>query len=781
MESVESTMEELVNIGLSEQKAKETLKNKSLVEQLKSLIVEAKKYGPLDKASGNLLYHIGTRLKKQISQHTPTLVKYVVERKIASEVQLNAAMEYFLHKPQNDVDLKSFEEASGVGVTVTSEDIERAVSAVIQDVKDQLIEKRYHFNTGLLLGAVRKSLKWADMKEVKAEIDMQVLDLLGPKTEADLKKPAKVKNKSEDKKTEAPKSKVEDITSEGIVGPDGELKSFIELAGAALKFHKPGENYKTEGYVITDKTMDLMKDHLKQYGSQVRTRFPPEPNGILHIGHAKAINFNFGYAKAHDGITFLRYDDTNPEKEEEKFFIGIQEMVEWLGYQPYKITHSSDYFQELYELAVEMIRRGHAYVCHQKVNEIKGHNPPPSPWRERPIKQSLMLFEDMKKGKISEGEATLRMKTTLEDGKQDPVAYRIKFTAHHRSGDAWCIYPTYDYTHCLCDAIEHITHSLCTKEFQARRSSYYWLCNILDVYCPVQWEYGRLNLNYTVVSKRKIGKLITEGIVRDWDDPRLYTLTALRRRGIPPEAINVFCGKVGVTMSQTVLEPSMLDACVRDVLNVSAPRAMAVLDPLKVTITNFPNDHCGYVKVPNFPADESKGVHEVPFQKTLFIERTDFREKAEKGYKRLTPGQTVGLRHAGYVISVDSVVKDSSGMPIELKVTCEKTEQADKPKAFIHWVSAPVLCEVRLYERLFKHRNPEDPSEVPGGFVSDCSRDSLTVIPEAYTDISVKDAKTYDRFQFERNGFFSVDPDSTAEKLVFNRTVTLKEDPGKGM
>lgn len=284
--------------------------------------------------------------------------------------------------------------------------------------------------------------------------------------------------------------------------------------------------------------------------SQVRTRFPPEPNGILHIGHAKAININFGYAKAHNGITFLRYDDTNPEKEEEKFFTGILDMVTWLGYKPYQITHSSDNFQQLYEWAVLLIQKNLAYVCHQKLDEIRGFNPPPSPYRDRPVAESLALFEDMKNGKFEEGEATLRMKTTLEEGKQDPVAYRIKYVAHHRTGDTWCIYPTYDYTHCLCDSIEDITHSLCTKEFQSRRSSYYWLCNALDIYCPVQWEYGRLNVSYTVVSKRKIAKLIETGVVSDWDDPRLFTLTALRRRGFPAEAINNFCARMGVTGAQ---------------------------------------------------------------------------------------------------------------------------------------------------------------------------------------------------------------------------------------
>ncbi|OCT85866.1 glutamine--tRNA ligase [Xenopus laevis] len=760
-------------IGLSEQKARETLKNESLSLVLREAIVQAQKTlgSSVDKVTGTLLYNVATRLKD--TKRLGFLVEYIASKKISTDLQLNAALDYVKAHPLDPIDTVHFEKECGVGVTVTPEQIEEAVEAVIQKFKAQLLAERYRFNMGLLMGDARNQLKWADGKIIKNEVDMQVLHLLGPKTEADLEKKPKVTKP----KAAEPEKKVDAIVN-------GEMKlesvSLMEqLRGEALKFHKPGENYKTEGYVVTPKTMELLKKHLEITGGQVRTRFPPEPNGILHIGHAKAINFNFGYAKANDGICFLRYDDTNPEKEEEKYFTAIKDMVEWLGYKPYAVTHASDNFDQLYQWAVELIRRGHAYVCHQKVEEIKGHNPPPSPWRDRPIEESLLLFEGMKKGKFAEGEATLRMKLIMEDGKMDPVAYRIKYTPHHRTGDKWCIYPTYDYTHCLCDSIEHITHSLCTKEFQARRSSYFWLCNALDVYCPVQWEYGRLNLHYTVVSKRKIIKLVETGAVRDWDDPRLFTLTALRRRGFPPEAINNFCARVGVTVAQTTMEPHLLEACVRDVLNETAPRIMAVLEPLKVTITNFPADKAIDVSVPNFPADESKGFHAVPFSSTVYIEQSDFREVMEKGYKRLNPDQPVGLRHAGYVISVQNIVKDQTGTVIELEVTCMKTDVAEKPKAFIHWVSDPLLCEVRLYDRLFRHKSPEDPSEVPGGFLSDLNLNSLTTIPSALVDRSVKNAKALDKFQFERLGYFSVDPDTTPQKIVFNRTVTLKEDPGK--
>ncbi|XP_038867046.1 glutamine--tRNA ligase [Salvelinus namaycush] len=763
------------SIGLSEQKAKETLKNDALCSALKDAIAQAQRVlgvAGVDKATGTLLYTMASRLRD--AKRLGFLTDHIAQRKICTELQLAAALEFVKSHPQDPINQQEFESLCGVGVVITPEQIEDKVEKVIKKHKDQLLQERYRFNMGLLMGEARGGLMWADGKMIKNEVDMQVLHLLGPKTEADLEKKPKAQ------KAKAPDGEVkEELTMNGELKIEGRLL-MDELRGVALNFHKPGENYKTEGYVVTPKTMDLLKQHLEFTGGQIRTRFPPEPNGILHIGHAKAINFNFGYAKANDGICYLRYDDTNPEKEEEKYFTAIKDMVEWLGYKPYEITHASDNFQRLYDLAVDLIRRGHAYVCHQRGEELKGHNPPPSPWRERPAEESLVLFDRMRRGLFAEGEATVRMKIVMEDGKMDPVAYRIKYTAHHRTGDAWCIYPTYDYTHCLCDSIENITHSLCTKEFQARRSSYFWLCNALDVYCPVQWEYGRLNLTYTVVSKRKIIKLVEEGTVRDWDDPRLFTLTALRRRGFPSEAINNFCAKVGVTVAQATMEPHMLESCVRDVLNDHAPRAMAVLEPLKVTITNLPEGIRNDVRVPDFPANEFMGSHVVPFTRTIFIEQSDFREVMEKGYKRLTPDQPVGLRHAGYVISVQKVIKDAQGRVVELEVfCCSSHEAAEKPKAFIHWVSEPQKCEIRLYERLFLHKNPEDPSEVPGGFLSDINPNSLQVIDSALVDISVSKAKVFDKFQFERVGYFALDPDSTADKLVFNRTVTLKEDPGK--
>ncbi|CAG4964530.1 unnamed protein product [Parnassius apollo] len=779
----EETIEKLKLLGLSEQKAKETLKNVNVTKILLAALNEVN-LQTAPAGAGMLLYHLATKIKPQITEKLPFICKYIADGKLDSTLRVDAAIEYLLSSVnETNVDIAKFEAACGVGITITPEQIEQAVEKHMAKCKQELLEKRYRFNSGTIMQAVRAELRWADGKAIKNEVDIQILDLLGPKTEADLAPIPKTEKKSKSGGDSAKKSKKEDLQETNVTEKP---ESFISTSGPVsiidlmkkLPFHAPGENYKTDGYIVTPNTKRLLEEHLRITQGKVRTRFPPEPNGILHIGHAKAININFGYAAAHDGLCFLRYDDTNPEKEEEKFFVAIKDMVEWLGYKPSKITHSSDYFDQLYEWAVQLIKKDLAYVCHQKSEEIKGFNPPPSPWRNRPVEESLQLFEDMKNGKIDEGDATLRMKITLEEGKQDPVAYRIKFKPHHRTGNKWCIYPTYDYTHCLCDSIEHITHSLCTKEFQSRRSSYYWLCNALDIYCPVQWEYGRLNVNYTVVSKRKIAKLIDEGIVNDWDDPRLYTLTALRRRGVPASAINSFCAGLGVTGAMGAVDPNMLDAAVRDVLNVTAPRTMVVLEPLKITLTNYKDNTMKEYTVPDFPNEPEKGSHKVFFNKVLYIESTDFKEQPEKGYRRLTPTQCVGLRHSEYVIKVSKVIKGDAGKIVEVECEAEPVTTAEKPKAFIHWVSDPIAVEVRLYEPLFKHKNPEDPNEVPGGFLSDCREDTLKVV-EAYADQSIKVAKVYDKFQFERIGFFSVDPDTTSEKMVFNRTVSLKEDIGK--
>jgi len=752
------SMSALSRLGLSEAKIKDTEKNAALSSTLHNMIRQAEERNvEVDKNVGTLIYNLATKLKKQ--EHLPLIYDLVLQRKVVNDMQLVAALEYVKANPKCEVG--ALEDACGVGVTVTPDQIREAVLEKIEKNLGQIKTQRYRFNSGPLMGMIRKELKWADGKLVKQEIDTQIAAILGAKTDEDTKPAQKVKQKKAEKK---PTSVVKE--------EKGEAPQELSFSG----FHKPGENYTTEGYVVTDHTMRLMKEHLERTGGQVRTRFPPEPNGILHIGHAKAININFGFAKSHDGICFLRYDDTNPEKEEEKFFTSILDMVQWLGYTPYKVTHSSDHFQALYDLGVQLIKSGDAYVCHQKADEMKGFEVKASPWRDRPIEESLLLFEDMKNGKFDEGAATLRMKCVLEEGKIDPVAYRIKFVPHHRTGDDWCIYPTYDYTHCLCDSFEDITHSLCTKEFQSRRSSYYWLCNVLEQYCPVQWEYGRLNIGYTIMSKRKITKLISEGLVADFDDPRLFTLTALRRRGFPPQAINTFVKKLGLTGALTQLDPLMLEACVRDELNVTAGRVMAVLSPLKVTVVKSEEKLPCSVTVPDIPGQEPS--HDISLNSTFYIDRSDFRITADKDYRRLSRDQTVGLKHVGMVATVKKVEQDAGGEVTEVHVELAKLNDTNKPRAFIQWVSDYTVAEVREYSRLFNHRCPEDPEEVPGGFLSDVNPDSLTLY-SAYIESRVLGSPVYTNLQFERIGFYTVDKDSTPDRLVFNNTVSLREDSGK--
>jgi len=777
MADSDAVVSSLQRLGLAEVKAKETTKNKALTSSLLKLLEMAGERD-LSGARGNLLYQLASKAKPQMWPLVPIIVDYVCKDKIDSDLRLAAAVDFLLKLPpgtgKEEVDLARLDEVAGVGVVISPEQVEEAVEKAIEEAKSDIVASRWRYNAGPLMGKVRGQLKWADGKEIKAQVEIQLLDLLGPKTDADLLPPPKAEKKKGDKKGGGKEEKKvagggkEEESEEGAA-------TIAELMKTKVHFHLPGENYTTDGYMTTPTTKQRLEEHLKRTGGQVRTRFPPEPNGILHIGHAKAININFGYAKAHDGITFLRYDDTNPEKEEEKFFTGILDMVTWLGYKPVQVTHSSDNFQQLFDWAKLLIEKDLAYVCHQQVEEIRGFNPPPSPWRDRPRAESRQLFEDMKNGKFEEGEATLRLKLTLEEGKQDPVAYRIKYVAHHRTGDQWCVYPTYDYTHCLCDSIEDITHSLCTKEFQSRRSSYYWLCNAVDIYCPVQWEYGRLNVYYTVVSKRKIAKLIDNGIVQDWDDPRLFTLTALRRRGFPAEAINSFCAKMGVTGAQATVDPTMLEAVVRDNLNINAKRTMVVTQPLKVTVVGGLARR--EISVPDFPTEPEKGEHKITLQSPLYIERSDFRESLESGYRRLCPGQTVGLRYAGLVLELVDIIKEG-GEVVEVTVKTVSVDEAAKPKAFIHWVADPVSVEVRMFSRLFKHRTPEDPALVPGGFLEDIAENTLEV-RAGLADKQVKGSKLYDKFQFERIGFFCVDRDSSKDKLVFNLSVGLKEDAGK--
>ncbi|HEX8252355.1 MAG TPA: glutamine--tRNA ligase/YqeY domain fusion protein [Thermoanaerobaculia bacterium] len=536
---------------------------------------------------------------------------------------------------------------------------------------------------------------------------------------------------------------------------------------------------------------EIVEDDLRSGKHQtVVTRFPPEPNGYLHIGHAKSIALNFGVAGEYGGRCNLRFDDTNPEKEEAEYARAIVEDVEWLGYRFDKgePLHASDYFDQLYEWAEFLIQEGKAYVDSLNAEEMRAHRGTltepgkESPYRNRSVDENLDLFRRMRAGEFPDGAHVLRAKIDMASpnmNMRDPVLYRIRHEDHHRTGSKWPIYPMYDYAHPPSDAIEHVTHSLCTLEFEAHRPLYDWLVETLPVPSrPRQIEFARLNLNYTVMSKRKLLKLVQDGIVSGWDDPRMPTIAALRRRGYTPAAIRNFAERVGVAKRENVIDVGLLEFCVREDLNKTAARVMGVLRPLKVVIENYPEGQVEEFETPNNPEDPSMGTRSVPFSRELYIERDDFMEEPPKKFFRLAPGREVRLRSA-YFITCTNVVKDDAGNIIELRATYDPATRGGdapdgrRPKATLHWVSAEraIDCEVRLYDRLFSAEDPE----AGGDFMQHLNPDSLEVVSNAKLEPSVAGAPPMSRYQFERLGYFCVDRDSTEEKLVFNRTATLKE------
>ncbi len=527
----------------------------------------------------------------------------------------------------------------------------------------------------------------------------------------------------------------------------------------------------------------------------VRTRFPPEPNGYLHIGHAKAICIDFGIAEEFGGECNLRFDDTNPVKEDVEYVEAIKEDIRWLGYDwGDREYYASDYFDQLYEWAVELIKKGKAYVDDQSPEELsrnRGTLTEPgkeSPYRNRSVEENLDLFERMRKGEFPDGSRVLRAKIDMASGNinlRDPVMYRIIHDPpHHRTGKKWCIYPMYDWAHGQCDSIEGITHSLCSLEYEDHRPLYEWFIRELGIFAPRQIEFARLNLSYTVLSKRKLLRLVKEGYVRGWDDPRMPTLRGLRRRGYTPEAIREFIARIGVSKTNSVVDIGLLEACLREDLNKRALRRLAVLRPLKLVIDNYPDDQVEYVEALNNPEDPSAGTRQVPFSKVLYIEQDDFREMPPPKYYRLYPGNEVRLRYA-YIVKCTHVVKDEQGQVVEVHCTYDPSTRsgegaARKVKATIHWVSAAhaVPVEVRLYDRLFLKPNPDDLEEGED-FTQYINPSSLEVLYPCYTEPSLGSAQIGEKFQFERLGYFCLDPDSTPQRPVFNRTVTLKDEWAK--
>jgi len=528
-----------------------------------------------------------------------------------------------------------------------------------------------------------------------------------------------------------------------------------------------------------------------KHNGKVATRFPPEPNGYLHIGHAKSIALNFGLAEDYNGTCNLRFDDTNPEKEDVDFVNAIQEDVKWLGFDwQDRLYYSSSYFDQLYDYAVELITAGKAYVCDLSAEETREYRGTlkeagkDSPYRDRSVEENLDLFERMKKGEFDDGARVLRAKIDMASpniNMRDPMLYRIrKGVEHHQTGDAWSIYPMYDYTHPISDAIEGITHSLCTLEFADHRPLYDWVLDNISIEChPQQIEFSRLNLQYTVMSKRKLTQLVEENLVSGWDDPRLPTVAGLRRRGFTPGSIREFCLRIGISKVENSVEMGMLEATIREDLNANASRRLAVLNPLKVVIENYPEDKVEQLNAPNHPQNEDFGKRSIPFSREVYIDREDFRESANNKFKRLVLDKEVRLR-SGYVIRCDQVIKDDQGEIIELRCsydpdTLGKNPEGRKVKGVIHWVSAAhaVQAEVRLYDRLFNHPTPDDGKDGID-FKERLNPESLVLLKQCMLEPSLADVELGERFQFEREGYFCRDAGSPDE-LVFNRTVTLRD------
>ena len=564
--------------------------------------------------------------------------------------------------------------------------------------------------------------------------------------------------------------------------PTADTHSTNTTDAAADTANKPGVDF-IRARIIEDNATG-------RYNGRVHTRFPPEPNGYLHLGHAKSICLNFGVAKEFNGLCNLRFDDTNPTKEEQEYVDSIREDVRWLGgdWQDREF-YASNYFEQLYAYAEQLITMGKAYVDDLSAEEIREHRGTltepgrESPWRNRSVEENLDLFRRMRAGEFADGERVLRAKIDMTSPNlvmRDPTLYRIRHAAHHRTGDTWCIYPMYDYTHCLSDSIEGITHSLCTLEFINNRELYDWVLETLGAYRPQQIEFARLNLTYTVLSKRKLIQLVKEGHVRGWDDPRMPTLCGLRRRGVPAEALREFCSRIGMARADSTVEYSMLEFCVREHLNAHAARVMAVLDPVKVVIENYPEGQVEEFDMPYHPEDESYGSRKVPFARELYIERDDFRMEPPKKYHRLAPGAEVRLRYA-YFITCREAILDDAGNVIELRCVYDpesrggQSPDGRKVKGTIHWVSAQhaIPAEVRLYDQLFAAENP---NAAPEGqtFLDHINPQSLAVV-EGLLEPALAGLPVGDKVQFERLGYFCKDRDSTDARPVFNRTATLRD------
>ncbi|KAI5960762.1 GLN4 [Candida pseudojiufengensis] len=800
--------EELITLfndfGFNEKKSKDIAKNKKVASNLKDILSKSSISKYNDDKKLTLLHQLAI-LENKNGKNIPN-IEYIINGinndEIKTNLQISEGIKYLLSN-ESSPNKKEFDEFTGVGVELNENDVKLEISKYLDSIDSKLKSERYSILPKVMTEIKSQpSLKWAPPNLFKPILDELFLERIGPKDERDIKK-----------KEKAPKKEATTKTSTNTTPSEPEKERSMFSEGFLGDLHKPGEE--------PQKYPELLNDHKKFIDGKVYTRFPPEPNGFLHIGHSKAIMINFGFAQFNNGLCYLRFDDTNPEAEEAKYFDSIKEMVNWLGYKPFKITYSSDYFDQLYDLALNLIKIDKAYVCHCTSEEVKynrgqredgslGAERIACKHRSQSIETNLKEFENMKNGKYSIGEATLRMKQDLNSPSPqmwDLVAYRVLNKPHHRTNDKWKIYPTYDFTHCLVDSLENITHSLCTTEFVLSRESYEWLCDTLKVYRPAQREYGRLNLTGTIMSKRKIAKLVNENYVRGWDDPRLYTLEGIKRRGVPPGAILSFINTLGVTTSTTNIQTIRFESSIRNYLDQTTPRLFLILNPIEVHIDNLSDEFELNIEIPYKPGKDlnNLGDRKLKFKNKIFIDKSDVRDfEADKEFYRLAPGQPVGLMKVPFTISFKSIETQNGKTIVHVNYD-NNQEKPKKPKTYIQWI--PVndyipIKEVRIYNQLFKSENP---LSNPEGYLSDINSESETVInnqaiiesnfkeiiskspmnlkiPGSQFNIDETSGNNTIRFQALREGYFCVDKDCNLEKndgIILNRIVTLKEDVNK--
>eukprot|EP00727_Mastigamoeba_balamuthi_P007969 m51a1_g3793 putative glutamine-trna ligase (828) ;mRNA; r:187529-190853 len=770
--ALRAAAKQFIAVGIAPNKAVETLKNAQITQIFLDLIEAAGVSAGCDKAIGTVLYSVATKLPASAARFRPMLARLVAEHKVR-QANLDSVCKYLTRLgASEELNESAFFAECAVGVPASREQVRAEVAAAIAAHKAAIAEQRYAFDKVGLLKTLRAApgLKLAEGRDIVEELDAQMLALLGPKTDADAKAIAS-----------AAKSK----KGEGKKGEDKKEAEKQHGIPTARKYDHGHERNLPLPQENIQMTPEILAAHLARTGGKMITRFPPEPNGFLHIGHAKSMFLNFGLATGRNGVCYLRFDDTNPERENHQYIESIMDNVKWLGHTPATINYASSYFDRLYECAIELIKRGKAYVCHQTSEQIKESREKrePSPWRDRPIQESLELFEQMRQGRMKEGEATLRMKMDIKSENPcmwDLIAYRIKYVPHPVTGNKYCVYPSYDFTHCLNDSFEDITHSLCTLEFLPRRESYYWLLDALGMYKPVVWEFSRLNITRTVMSKRKLLTLVTKKFVHGWDDPRLPTINGLRRRGYSPAAINSFCDAVGVTTNSVVfIDYTVLEQHCRQDMEGRCTRAMGVIEPIRVELTNWPADKIEQIERPNHPMDKSKGTNTVPLTRVLYIDAADFKLEDKADFWGLAPGKTVGLRYA-YPITCTEAVKDAEGRVVKLLATVD-LERKNKPKGYVHWVAQPrpgvdpLTAEVRLYEPLFMSERPDEITD----WQADLNPTSEVILKNVFVDETLRNAKPMTGYQFERVGFFCCDQDTTEGRLVFNRTVSLKESKEK--